>query len=148
MTKANVKAPFLTWPNAWYNAPCAFWPQQAGSPVQIRDSAELPPILLIQGERDAATPYVGAVRMRALFHRSRLLAVPGGNHGVALNGNACVDRRLAAYLREGTLPGARQAPSGAPDARCPGIPAPVPVVAPVTVRVPAGHTAGRGDRSR
>ncbi|MEU8380738.1 alpha/beta hydrolase [Streptosporangium sp. NPDC048865] len=143
MTKANAKAPFLTWPNAWYNAPCAFWPQQAGTPVQIRDSAKLPPILLIQGERDAATPYAGAVRMRALFQRARLLAVPGGNHGVALNGNACVDRRLAAYLREGTLPGPRQ--NSAPDARCPGIPAPVPVVAPATVRVPAGHAAGHGD---
>ncbi|MEV4747007.1 alpha/beta hydrolase [Streptosporangium sp. NPDC049248] len=144
MTRANARAPFLTWPNAWYNAPCAFWPVQGGTPVRVHDSTRLPPVMLIQGERDAATPYAGALRMRTLLRGSRLLVVPGGNHGISLNGNACVDRRLAAYLRDGTLPGGARQDSGGPDARCPGLPppVPVPVIGPSPVRVPAGHSGG------
>ncbi|GAA2909171.1 alpha/beta hydrolase [Streptosporangium fragile] len=142
MTRGHARAPFLTWPNAWYNAPCAFWPEPGGTPVRVRGAASLPPALLIHAERDAATPYAGALNIRRLFPGSRLLTVPGGNHGVALGGNRCVDRRLAAYLKDGTLPPplparARRAPK-APDARCPGTPAPVP-----TARV-----AARSDVSR
>lgn len=32
------------------------------------------------------------------------MSATSGNHGVAFDGNACVDRRLFAYLRDGTLP--------------------------------------------
>ncbi|MGW0061814.1 alpha/beta hydrolase [Streptosporangium sandarakinum] len=104
MTRMHSRAPFLTWSNAWYNAPCAFWPQRGGTPVRLRDDPRLPPIMLIQAERDAATPYDGALRLRRLFTASRLVSATSGNHGVAFDGNACVDRRLFAYLRDGTLP--------------------------------------------
>ena len=30
-----AKAPFLTWANAWFNAPCFFWPAKAGRPVKV-----------------------------------------------------------------------------------------------------------------
>ncbi|WP_433253674.1 alpha/beta hydrolase [Streptosporangium sp. CA-135522] len=126
MSKLHTRAPFLTWPNAWYNAPCAFWPEPGGTPVKVQDSPELPPVMLVQAERDPATPYSGAVQMRALFGSSRLLTVPGGNHGVVFGGNRCADRYLIAYLRDGSLPGpAERAPVG-PDARCAGTPEPVP----------------------
>ncbi|OUC98479.1 alpha/beta hydrolase [Streptosporangium minutum] len=138
MSKLHAKAPFLAWPNAWYNAPCAFWPEKGGPPVKIQDSQELPPVMLVQSERDAATPYPGALQMRRLFSGSRLLTVPGGNHGVALGGNRCVDRYLAAYLKDGSLPGpAERSPAG-PDARCEGNPEPVP----------AARMAARADLSR
>lgn len=116
--RVGASARFLTWANAWYNAPCAFWPVRGGKPIQV-GAAKLPPILLVQSKRDAATPYQGAVRMRRLFPASRLLTVTGGNHGVALNGSTCTDNRVAAYLLKGTLPGAR-------GATCQGAPAPVP----------------------
>ncbi|MEV8632932.1 alpha/beta hydrolase [Streptosporangium sp. NPDC051023] len=124
MSRLHARAPFLTWPNAWYNAPCAFWPEKGGTPVRLRDNAKLPPIMLIQSERDAATPYPGAMRMRGLFGGARLLAVTGGNHGVALGGNHCVDRRLAAYLKDGTVFGQPVRPAQGPDARCQGTPEP------------------------
>lgn len=132
MARLHTKAPFLTWPNAWYNAPCAFWPERGGTPVRLQDSRRLPPIMIIQSERDAATPYAGALRMRGLFDGARLLTVAGGNHGIALGGNRCVDRQLAAYLRDGTPPGpAGRTPAArnghaAPDARCAGTPEPMP----------------------
>ncbi|MET8155273.1 alpha/beta hydrolase [Sphaerisporangium sp. NPDC005289] len=118
--KVNAKAPFMAWPNAWYNAPCAFWPEKGGTPVHVGDVAHLPSILLVQSRHDAATPYAGAVRVRERFPTARLLVEGGGNHGVSLGDNSCVDRHLAAYLRDGTVPGGRaeQRTGRRPDAFC------------------------------
>ncbi|SDG13710.1 alpha/beta hydrolase fold [Sinosporangium album] len=139
MTASHQVSPFLTWPNAWYNAPCAFWPVSGGTPVTIRAAENLPPILLIQSRRDAATPYPGALRMRTLFPTARLLAVSGGSHGVALAGNRCVDRHVADYLRDGTLP-ATTAKRGTAEAdvACAGL----------TPPRPAARMAGGGDQQR
>ncbi|MEU8266866.1 alpha/beta hydrolase [Sphaerisporangium sp. NPDC049002] len=127
--KVNAKAPFMAWSNAWYNAPCAFWPEKGGTPVRVGGVAHLPSVLLIQSRQDAATPYPGALRVRGRFPSSRLVVEAGGNHGVSLGGNTCVDRYLAAYLRDGSVPGgAAQAPGHQPDATCPTGPEPRPIV--------------------
>ncbi|MDP4511600.1 alpha/beta hydrolase [Nonomuraea sp. G32] len=104
MTAMHRQAPFMTWPNAWFNAPCAFWPVPGGKPVQVQGSSQLPPILMLQTRGDAATPYTGALRMRTLFPSARMVVDKGGNHGASLAGNQCVDRHLAAYLRDGSVP--------------------------------------------
>jgi pimeloyl-ACP methyl ester carboxylesterase len=128
-TKVNAKAPFMAWANAWYNAPCAFWPEKGGTPVHVGDVAHLPPILLVQSRQDAATPYAGALRVRGRFPSARLLVEAGGNHGVSLGGNTCVDRNLAAYLRDGSLPGGAEQRTGRqPDATCPTGPEPRPIL--------------------
>jgi pimeloyl-ACP methyl ester carboxylesterase len=122
--KVNATAPFMAWPNAVYNAPCAFWPERGGKPVQV-GTGEVPPVLLLQSEHDAATPQEGAVHMRRLFPTARLISQGGGDHGVSLAGNACADRYLAAYLRDpGSLP---ERKATAPDATCPASPEPKPV---------------------
>ncbi|MFA1539428.1 alpha/beta hydrolase [Actinomadura monticuli] len=114
---------FETWSNTWYNAPCAFWPAQGGPPPRVRGAASLPPILLVQGTEDAATPYPGALEMHRRFPTSRLLVQTGGhNHGVALSGDTCVDGKVAAYLAGGGLPPNRP---GA-DATCKAGPPPQP----------------------
>ncbi|GAA4564616.1 alpha/beta hydrolase [Planotetraspora kaengkrachanensis] len=106
--KASEKAPFMAWPNAVYNLPCAFWPERGGTPVKVGTS-QVPPMLLIQSVHDAATPYAGALSMLRLFPTAHLLTEAGGDHGVSLAGNPCVDRHLAAYLRDATLPPERRA---------------------------------------
>ncbi|MEV1175729.1 alpha/beta hydrolase [Nonomuraea sp. NPDC049784] len=116
MTRMHREAPFMTWPNAWFNAPCAFWPVKGGTPVEVKGSPNLPPILMIQSRDDAATPYKGALEMRRHFAHATMVIEGGGNHGVSLAGNKCVDGRLAAYLRDGTLP--------ARDVTCAGLPEP------------------------
>lgn len=116
MVASHRTAPFMTWPNAWYNAPCAFWPGRGGPPVRVTASPKLPPILMVQSLRDAATPYRGALRMRQIFRSARMVGETGGRHGVSLGGNPCVDRHVVAYLRDGTLPD-RARRSGA-DAMC------------------------------
>ncbi|WP_336211459.1 alpha/beta hydrolase [Nonomuraea sp. LPB2021202275-12-8] len=104
MTRMHRRAPFLTWPNAWYNAPCAFWPVAGGTPVKVQGTWRLPPILVIQSRGDAATPYAGAVNLLRHFPTARMVEETGGNHGVALGGNRCVDRHLLTYLTDGTVP--------------------------------------------
>ncbi|WP_190077186.1 alpha/beta hydrolase [Streptomyces daghestanicus] len=119
-----AKAPFMTWNNAWYNAPCAFWPTGSRRPVDVAN-AGLPPALLFQATGDAATPYEGAVTTRRLLRGARLVVEEGGgNHGVTLSGNACLDAHLAAYLTDGTVP---RGDGGGADAVCPALPDPEPL---------------------
>jgi pimeloyl-ACP methyl ester carboxylesterase len=123
-THAAGKAPFETWPNTWFNAPCRTWPAKASTPVDV-DGAKAPPVLMIDETLDAATPFSGSLAVRRLFPKASLLAEPGGtSHADSLNGNTCVDDRIAAYLRDGTLPD-RVAGEG-PDATCAPLPVPTP----------------------
>ncbi|GAA2447928.1 alpha/beta hydrolase [Actinomadura vinacea] len=115
---------FETWGNAWYNAPCAFWGAAGGPRPEVHGRrAGMPPILLVHGTEDAATPYPGALETHHLFPSSRLIVqAGGGNHGVALGGDACIDRAVLAYLRDGRLPADRFGP----DLSCPAGPGPKP----------------------
>ncbi|WUH96857.1 alpha/beta hydrolase [Spirillospora sp. NBC_00431] len=114
---------FETWSNTWYNAPCAFWGVKGGPAPRVRGSASLPPILLVQAGEDAATPYEGALETHRRLPTSRLLVQVGGhNHGVAMSGDRCVDRAVAAYLGAGRVPASRIGP----DAECEAAPEPEP----------------------
>ena len=119
---AYAKAPFMVWSNAWYNAPCAFWPTSSLRPVDVSNDA-LPPALLFQATDDAATPYQGGVTVHHLLRGSSLVVEDGGgNHGISLSGNACLDKYLVAYLDKGTVPHG----TGDIDAVCPKLPDPTP----------------------
>ncbi|GAB1338748.1 alpha/beta hydrolase [Streptomyces sp. E-15] len=120
--RVHAKAPLIAWNNTWYNAPCAFWPTAPLGRVNLAN-AELPPALLLQATEDAATPYAGAATAHRLLARSSLVVERGGgNHGVTLSGNACLDGYLAAYLTDGSLPRG----DGAVDAVCAKSPEPEP----------------------
>ena len=118
-------APFFTWGNAWFNAPCVFWPAISATPVDV-DGSDVPPILLLDETLDAATPFSGSLEVRERFPQSSLIATVGGtNHANSLFGGvACVDDAVAAYLADGSLP-ARLPGSGA-DAECAPAPEPEP----------------------
>jgi pimeloyl-ACP methyl ester carboxylesterase len=123
--KVYAAAPFEAWGNAWFNAACAFWPVKGPARPAHIDGAGLPPILLLQGTLDAATPYQGALDARRLLPSARLVVVQGGgNHGQSLTTppNPCVLGYLGRYLGNGTLPGS----SGLVSATCPAQPAPAP----------------------
>ncbi|KUN21230.1 peptidase [Streptomyces antibioticus] len=123
--KVYDKAPFMAWNNAWYNAPCAFWPTKTLKPVNVANS-KLPPVLLFQATDDAATPYQGGVNVhRLLKHSSLVVEQGGGNHGISLSGNACLDKYLVKYLTDGTVPRG----SGVADAVCKKTPDPKPEAA-------------------
>ncbi|MQY02951.1 alpha/beta fold hydrolase [Actinomadura macrotermitis] len=113
---------FNTWGNVWFNAPIHYWHAKAGRPLAISGKGKnLPPILLVQGTLDAATPWSGGPQMRSLFPSARLLAEIGGKtHANTLNGNTCLDDKVAAYLDGGKL-WARK-PGRVADASCKALP--------------------------
>jgi len=125
MRRASRSAPFETWANTWFNASCAFWPVK-GPAVPMRiDGSRLPPILMLQGTLDAATPYQGALVARRRLPTARMVVVEGGgNHGQSLSSppNQCVLGYLNRYLGTGALPPG----TGLVSARCPALPAPAP----------------------
>jgi pimeloyl-ACP methyl ester carboxylesterase len=123
MRRANAKAPFETWGNTWFNAACAFWPVKGPARPMRIDGAGLPPILMLQGTLDAATPYKGALVARRLLPSARMVVVEGGgNHGQSLSSppNSCVLGYLNRYLGTGELPGS----SALVSAKCAALPAP------------------------
>lgn len=120
-TELARRAPFETWDNAWMNLPCAYWPVPwRQRPVDVRAGRRsLPPVLLVAAERDAATPYSGALEMRRRLAGSRLVTERNaGTHGVSGGPNACVNQHVDTYLLTGRVP--RR------DASCAGRPAPAP----------------------
>jgi pimeloyl-ACP methyl ester carboxylesterase len=120
----HARAPFVTWGNAWYNAPCAFWPAAAQKRLRVGTS-RAPAILLVDQTLDAATPYEGSLVTRRLFPNSRLIAVEGGtSHAMSPDGNACVDDQITAYLRDGSLTPRMR--GGAADSVCAALPQPIP----------------------
>ncbi|MGW0946251.1 alpha/beta hydrolase [Streptomyces sp. NPDC002623] len=103
-TALHKNYPFMTWANAWLNLPCATWPVQQRTPVNVKTAKGLPPVLIVQSERDAATPYEGAVELHQRFKGSRLITEKdAGSHGVTSLVNTCINTRVDAYLLTGEL---------------------------------------------
>lgn len=140
--RVHQKAPFFAWNNAWYNAPCAFWPVKSLRPIDVSNS-KLDSVLIFQATDDAATPYPGAEVVRRKIKNSRLVVeVEGGNHGITLSGNTCLDKYLADYLATGARPDG----PGIVDARCAALPDPEPLAATAEAgtTAKAASKAGRG----
>ncbi|MFG1926003.1 alpha/beta hydrolase [Cryptosporangium sp. NPDC048952] len=86
--------------------PCAFWPTEPiEKPVTIADHG--PRVLVLQNERDPATPVESARGMRrALGERSRLVTVAAGGHGVygTRGTDSCENVVADKYLLDGIWP--------------------------------------------
>ena len=99
----------------WYSLldDCVFWNRPALT-MPVPTGQGVPPVLMVNSERDPATPLESARHAASRFKGARLLTVTGGEHAVYLSGNACVDQEVEAFLLQGKLP-----PVGA---SCPGHP--------------------------
>jgi len=143
--RTYAKAPFETWGNAWFNAPCLYWPAKASSAVDVHGRG-VPGILLIDETLDAATPFAGSLEVRKRFPSASLIAEPGGtSHADSLYGNACVDDQIAAYLTDGTLP--KRKPGNGPDTTCDPLPVPVPEPAAANAATLRSSSAAAGGSS-
>jgi len=83
--------------------PCAFWPAPPTSEPHVPQVEGLPPTLTISVTGDPATPYQAGVDLAEALNGS-LLTVEGNQHTAALQGNACVDEIVTAYLVDLQLP--------------------------------------------
>ncbi|MGI5425689.1 alpha/beta hydrolase [Streptomyces sp. CA-179760] len=85
---------------------CAAWPYEPREPaVRITDRGPSN-ILLVQNERDVASPLSGARELRRAFgDRAVMVTVNSTGHGAYLaNGNACGDRTVSRFLATGERP--------------------------------------------
>ncbi|MFJ5529012.1 alpha/beta hydrolase [Streptomyces sp. NPDC093261] len=85
---------------------CAAWPYPPEH-APIRITAKGPSnILLVQNERDVATPLSGALKLRDAFGaRAVMVTVDSTGHGSYLaNGNACGDATVSRFLATGERP--------------------------------------------
>ncbi len=139
-TRVDAEAPFETWANAWFNAPCAFWPAEAGEPVEV-DGSGVQSVLLLSETFDGATPFEGALHARELFPNSVLIEGVGGTtHSASLSGVACTDDKVAAYLATGELP--ERQPGEGSDVQCDPLPQPDPTAVDSGVEASGGAAAG------
>ncbi|WP_436892100.1 alpha/beta fold hydrolase [Nocardiopsis dassonvillei] len=128
--RAHASAPFVSWHNTWYNAPCSTWEAEAKEWFQVGEGPYQHPAykgdaLIVHATGDGATPVEGSYSLRDRLPGSALVIEEGGlTHGVALTGNVCVDEITRDYLLEGTLP--ERVPGEGPDAVCQGRPEPSP----------------------
>ncbi|MCW2833622.1 MAG: peptidase [Nocardioides sp.] len=118
----DVRYPFITWGNGWFNAPCRTWPA-APAPAAVEVAPYAGSVLLINETFDGATPISGAREVRRRFTHAVLIeGVNGTTHSGSLSGVGCVDNKIAKYLASGKLPDRRA--GDVSDIRCPRVPAP------------------------
>ena len=82
--------------------PCAFWTPPTASMPEV--PSDMPPVLMVQSELDAATPVEGALNAFNSLPNAKMVFVEDElTHGT-FPYSACVDAKVAAYLFDGTLP--------------------------------------------
>ncbi|MGI5429459.1 alpha/beta hydrolase [Streptomyces sp. CA-179760] len=106
----NVAADRLTYPMLGGITagigPCAFWPdERVEPPVRIGDRGPSN-VLMVQNERDPATPLAGARKLREAFgKRATMVTADQGGHGVYPFGpNTCANDAVTAFLTTGQRP--------------------------------------------
>ncbi|NUP19069.1 MAG: alpha/beta fold hydrolase [Streptomyces sp.] len=85
---------------------CAAWPwQPKEAPLRVTDRGPSN-VLMVQNERDVATPLSGALKLReALGRRAVMVTVNSTGHDAYLeNGNACGDAAVSRFLATGERP--------------------------------------------
>ncbi len=101
-----VKASPLFGPWSQYsNLQCAFWPVKPKNPKGPGTVTGAPPILLVGGTNDPATPYEEAVAVSKQIEGSVLLTRQGNGH-TSYDSSACTHAAEDAYLLNLTLPAA------------------------------------------
>lgn len=77
---------------------CSMWPADA-KPLSEVSAPGAPPILVVSGTNDPATPYEAGVRVADQLESGVLLTYEGEGHGVVATGiSSCVDDAVSRYL--------------------------------------------------
>lgn len=98
------QAPFFGPATGQLGLYCAFWPVDP-KPISTPRAAGAPPIMVIGGTGDPATPYRWSVALAEQLESGFLVTSDGEGHTAYRNaGNGCIDDAVNAYLIDLTLP--------------------------------------------
>ncbi|GAB3935909.1 alpha/beta hydrolase [Kribbella albertanoniae] len=114
-TTQGTRYPKVGW--SWVALPCIFWNNRPAEQQELNGEG-VPPVLMVQSERDPATPIEGARNAHKAFKGSRMVTITNdGNHGIYASDNTCANNVVEDYLVGGVVPA---------DRTCPGTPLPTP----------------------
>lgn len=83
---------------------CAYWAPPKEQPVRITGHGPSN-VLMVQNDRDPATPSVNALKLRKAFgERARMVTADQGGHGVYLGLNQCANTAVTNFLATGERP--------------------------------------------
>lgn len=83
---------------------CWKWPAALHPLAPPTTISGVPPVVLIGGTEDPATPYSQAVALQEVIQSSVLLTWESADHTAYGRGSACLDTPVTAYLVSGTAP--------------------------------------------
>ncbi|MET9519581.1 alpha/beta hydrolase [Streptomyces sp. NPDC002994] len=95
--------PYLAWDLAGW---CASWPVDGERETPEVGAKGAPPVLVIGGTGDSATPYEGSLRMVEELGEGVGVQITyeGEGHGAYLTGNGCLARAVDPYFLNGRVP--------------------------------------------
>lgn len=96
-------APFIGPATGQLGLYCAFWPVDP-QPLTTPRATGAPPIMVIGGTGDPATPYKWSVALAAQLESGFLVTYDGEGHTAYNRGINCIDDAVDAYLLDLTLP--------------------------------------------
>jgi hypothetical protein len=98
-------APFFGPAFQYSNLLCAYWPVKASGTLGPITAVGAPPVLVVGGTGDPATPYAWAQAVSQQLSGSVLLTRQGNGH-TSYNSSACAKQLIDAYLIDLSLPAA------------------------------------------
>jgi pimeloyl-ACP methyl ester carboxylesterase len=102
-TQFAQQAPFFGSWGGYINLACALWDGKP-SPLKVPRAAGAPPILVIGNTGDPATPLKWAVALSRQLESAVLITNDADGHTAYLQGDACIERAVNAYLLNLTVP--------------------------------------------
>ncbi len=103
LAEASAAAPHFGKLGAYGALPCVFWPGAPRRTPGAYAATGAPPILVIGGLRDPATPYQWSVGLADGLESAVLLTYDGDGH-TATGRSSCIDGYVEAYLLDLTVP--------------------------------------------
>ncbi|MEY4000024.1 MAG: hypothetical protein RLZZ626_379 [Actinomycetota bacterium] len=88
----------------WGGLGCLGWPKAHTVSPKSYAATGAGPILVLGTTNDPATPYKQSVHMAQVISSAHLITLHGEGHTAYIQGNACVDKAVDAYLLNGTVP--------------------------------------------
>jgi hypothetical protein len=101
--KYDAAAPFFGPAFQYSNLLCAYWPVKASGTLGPITAVGAPPVLVVGGTGDPATPYAWAQAVSQQLSGSVLLTRQGNGH-TSYNSSACARQLIDSYLIDLSLP--------------------------------------------
>ncbi|MPZ61368.1 MAG: alpha/beta fold hydrolase [Propionibacteriales bacterium] len=89
---------------AWGLLGCSGWPVETSDPIPEIDAPDAPPIPVIGGTRDPATPYEFAEGLAGDLRSGVLVTRVGDGHGSFGSGNQCIADLVNRFFADGEVP--------------------------------------------